>query len=52
MSNLSRRADVEEALALSVLGVLGLLNYGWWGIRILTGRGIPEWARAKTSYPD
>lgn len=42
---------MEDALVLGALGVLGLLNYAWWGIRILTGRGIPDWARSRTSYP-
>jgi hypothetical protein len=48
---MSRRADIEEVAALGVLWGLGLVNYAWWGIRILAGRGIPEWARARSSYP-
>lgn len=40
------KAEVEERAALAVLGILGLINCLWWGIR-----GKPEWAKARSSYP-
>jgi hypothetical protein len=46
---MGQRAEIEEAGTLVVLGILGLLNYAWWGVRILTGHGIPDWARSRTS---
>lgn len=44
-----KRVDVEDAVTLGVLGVLGLLNYAWWGVRILAGYGLPEYARGRSS---
>lgn len=40
------RTDVEDAAVVTVLGVLGLLNYAWWAIK-----GRPDWAKARSSYP-
>lgn len=41
-----RREEIEEAGALVVLGLLGLVHYVGWAIR-----GRPDWAKARTSYP-
>ena len=43
---MSRREDIEEAVVLFGLGLLGLAHYVVWAFK-----GRPEWAKARTSYP-